>query len=248
MELIFVDESGDDGVQASSSPFYILTGAALDDIYWKESFWKLRTFRESILKKYGLKLRTGELKGEDIFQHEGILFNSGLLPSDQRWIGESFLQLVCDELRIKIFVYVKSKRGFLLRYPNPRHNLEKLFRQEIWREYLSRYEEYLLNKSQETHFPQTAMLFYDKNQEKHVRGLVREFNIKFDEQNRFPGAGLIEDVFFYKSETSLFIQLADFLSSISLRLVQGKSKKDTFEVSSHLLEKLGAKTAFFIRE
>lgn len=115
-----------------------------------------------------------------------------------------------------------------MRHPSPMRNPEKLFRQEIWREYLFRDEECLLNKSQEAHFPQTAMIFYDKNQEKHVRGLVREFNIKFDEQNRFPGAGLIEDVLFYKSETSLFIQLADFLSSISLRLVQGKSKKRYF--------------------
>jgi len=41
MELLFIDESGDDGLVEKSSEFYILAGVAVEDIYWKENFWKL---------------------------------------------------------------------------------------------------------------------------------------------------------------------------------------------------------------
>ena len=78
------------------------------------------------------------------------------------------------------------------------------------------------------------MIFYDRNQEKHVRALVRKFTRKFNEQTGFPGSGLIEDVIFYDSKSSIFIQLADFTASVSLRLVKGKSEKDTIEVPSDL--------------
>ncbi|MGH7453531.1 MAG: DUF3800 domain-containing protein [bacterium] len=71
MELLFIDESGDDGVNEKSSQFYILTGVAIEDIFWKETFWNLSRFRERIVQKYGLKI--DEIKGENIFQHEGSL-------------------------------------------------------------------------------------------------------------------------------------------------------------------------------
>jgi hypothetical protein len=38
MELLFVDESGDDGLAQGSTDFYILAGVSIEDRYWKEGF------------------------------------------------------------------------------------------------------------------------------------------------------------------------------------------------------------------
>jgi hypothetical protein len=134
MELLFIDESGDDGLAEKSSEFYILAGVAVEDLYWKENFWKLFQFRQRILQK-------------------------------------------------------------------------------------------------------------------HIRKLVREYTRKFDQQSEFPGAGLIEDVLFYNSKMSFFIQLADFLASVSLRIVRGRSGKDTFKMTPEMIAKLRRKVeAFSIKE
>jgi hypothetical protein len=239
MELLFIDESGDDGLAPKSSEFYILAGVAVEDCFWKETFWKLFGFRQHILRKFGLKI--DELKGEDIFHHEGDLFNTKLEPTDEKWICESLIELICAELKVGLHIWAKSKRKFLQRYTEPLRNPQKIFRQEIWREYLSRYEQHLFEKSHSRGYPQNAMVFYDKNQQKHVRSLIREFTRKFDEQSEFPGAGLIEDVIFYDSKMSVFIQLADFLASISLRILKGRGSKDEFEIPVEFIERIKAK-------
>lgn len=240
MELLYVDESGDDGLAERSSNFYILAGVAVNDFHWKETFWKLMQFRQELLRQYGL--RVDEIKGEDIFHHEGPLFNSGLLPKDQLWICHKLIKLICDELKITLHIQAKSKKKFLLRHENFSGNLQKLFRQEIWEGYLGQYEDELFKKSTRIGYPQNAMIFYDRNQEKHIRSLVRKFTKKFNEQSDFPGAGLIEDVIFYDSKSSLFIQLADFTASVSLRLVKGKSEKDAIDIPAELGFKFRAKS------
>jgi hypothetical protein len=219
--------------------FTFFPGVAIEDCFWKETFWKLFKFRSHILQKYGLKI--AELKGEHIFHHEGNLFNTKLTPFDEQRICESLIEIIFTELKVELHLLVKSKREFLGRHPEALHNPQKIFRQEIWREYLSRYEQYLLKKSHKLNHPQNAIVFYDRNQQKHVRSLIREFTRKFDEQIEFPGAGLIEDVIFYDSKTSLFIQLADFIASISLRLLKGRRPKDEFEISPEHIGRLKAK-------
>jgi len=246
MELLFIDESGDDGLAEGSSEFYILSGVAVEDIFWKETYWKLRTFREKVTQKFGL-LKV-ELKGEEIFQHEGALFNSGLVPYDQQWICERLVELIADELKVECFISSKSKTSFRHRHTIPMLNPAKIFRQEIWSEYLSSYERYLMDKTEKLGHPQTGMIFYDKNHEKYVRSFVRRFTRKFDVKSPFLGAGLIEDVVFYDSRASLFIQLADFLSSFSLRKVRGKSRKDAFVITREMIDKLQSKVGAFVEE
>lgn len=240
MELLYVDESGDDGLVERSSDFYILSGIAVNDYHWKETFWKLMQFRQELLRRYGL--RVDEIKGEDIFQHEGPLFNSGLFPRDQLWICQRLINLVCDELKIALHIQAKSKEKFLLRHKTTSGNLTRIFRQETWEGYLAQYEKELFKKSKRTGYPQNAMIFYDRNQEKHLRSLIRKFTRKFNEQSSFPGTGFIEDVIFYDSKSSLFIQLADFIASVSLRFVKGKSKKDAIEIPTHLRDKFRFKS------
>jgi hypothetical protein len=99
-----------------------------------------------------------------------------------------------------------------------------------------------------TGHPQSGIIVFDSNQESHVTQLVREFTRKFDDQSDFPGAGLIEDVIFQNSQKSRFIQLADFLASIALRLLKGKRSKDGFEIPPDLIDKVRTKIGGPIQE
>jgi hypothetical protein len=241
MEFLFIDESGDNGLAEGSTEFYILAGISIASSHWKECFWKILDLRRLISQKYGLRI--DEIKGSHLFSHRGPFFNSSLNPFDLEWIYTQIVDLICTPL-IECFAIVKSKKEFKKSQFQPKvKNLIRLLDEKIWREYLTFYETYLLEKTSKTQSPQTALIYFDFNpgQEKHVRQMVREFSRKFDHQARSPSAGIVEDIIFRDSKTSYFIQLADILAFSINRIVTGKSERDVFEINSINLERLTEK-------
>jgi Protein of unknown function (DUF3800) len=241
MELLFIDESGDNGLVEGSTEFYILAGISIESSCWKECFWKILDLRRVISQKYGLRI--DEIKGSHLFSHRGPFFNSSLNPLDLEWIYNQIIDLICAPL-IECFAIVKSKKEFKKSQFQPKtKNLIRLLDERIWREYLTAYETYLLEKTGKTQRPQTALIYFDFNpsQEKHVRQIVREFSRKFDRQARFPSAGIVEDVIFRDSKASYFIQLADILAFSISRIVTGKGEHDVFSITSINQERLKAK-------
>lgn len=238
MELLYLDESGDNGLAEGSSKYYILAGISFDDYRWKENFWKIIDFRKRITQKYGIMLE--ELKGSELFLHRGAFFNKPLNPNDLEWIYQQTITLICDELQSNIFVVVKSKEEYRRRFINGK-NITKLFNQEAWTEFLSIYEGHLLEKSGLKKHPETGIIFFDSNQEKYVRKIVRQFSRKFDQRSQFPPAGIIEDVIFRDSKASYFIQMADVAAFSIYRIVSGGGKKDIFGINPWLRDKLKSK-------
>ncbi|MFH0774888.1 MAG: DUF3800 domain-containing protein [bacterium] len=208
MEFLFIDESGDNGLSENSTDHYILAGISFEDWQWKENFWKIIEHRRQISQKYGLVI--DELKGSEIFSHRGPFFNSALHSNDLKWIYNQTIDLICDNLSLSLFVVVRSKEEFKRRQTYDRNPI-KIFTQEIWTEYLSMYEEYLIEKSVATKNPHTGLIYFDLNQEKYVRKIVRQFARKFNQQSTYPSAGIIEDVIFRDSKVSYFIQIADIV-------------------------------------
>lgn len=235
MEILFIDESGDNGLSKGSTDFYILAGISFEDWRWKENFWKILEYRRQISQRYGLII--DELKGSEIFSHRGPFFNSTLSPHDLKWIYNQSIDLICDKLNLALFVVVKSKKEFRNRQIQSR-NLIKLFNQEAWTEYLLMYEEYLTKKSIATKHPQTGLVYFDSNQEKYVRKIVRQFSRKFDQQSEYPPSGIIEDVIFRDSEASYFIQLADIIAFSINRIVSGRGIHDVFTIEPELKLKI----------
>lgn len=241
MEFLFIDESGDNGLAEGSTDFYILAGISIEASCWKECFWKILDLRRLISQKYGLRI--DEIKGSHLFSHRGPFFNSSLNPVDLEWIYNEITDLICTPL-IECFAIVKSKKEFKKSQFQPKaKKLTRFLDERIWREYLTMYEAYLLEKTIKTQCPQTALIYFDFNpgQEKHVRQMVREFSRKFDHQTRFPSAGIVEDVVFRDSKASYFIQLADILAFSISRIVTGKGEHDVFTINSINQERLKAK-------
>jgi hypothetical protein len=240
MKFLFMDESGDYGFAEGSSDYYILAGISIDDLCWKEYFWKIQDFRRQISQKYGLKIE--EIKGSHIFSHTGPFFNSSLTPKDLEWIYERIINIICGPLS-ELFVSVKSKKAFRQEHAQSQvKKLRRLFSEQVWREYLTVYEEFLIRSSIETQSPQTGLIYFDDpGGGKYVRRIVRECSRKWDRQSKFPAAGIIGDVVFGDSRISHFIQLADILAFSICRLATGRGKYDVITIKREIVDKLRAK-------
>lgn len=142
-------------------------------------------------------------------------------------------------MSLSLFVVVRSKEEFKRRQTYDRNPI-KIFTQEIWTEYLSMYEEYLIEKSVATKNPHTGLIYFDLNQEKYVRKIVRQFARKFNQQSTYPSAGIIEDVIFRDSKVSYFIQIADIVAFSINRIVKRRTH-DVFIIEPMIAEKLKSK-------
>lgn len=240
MEFLYMDESGDNGLVEGSTDFYILAGVAIETNYLKELFWIILNFRQSISQRYGLKIQ--ELKGSDLFAHRGAFFNSLVNPVDLEDIYTGIVNILCES-PIQLFATVKSKNEFRNRYSQLNKNSVKLFSEEIWREFLSIYENYLHDKSRATKQPQNGLIYFDRNpsQEKYIKQMVRERFRKFDIQSEYPEGGIVEDVVFRDSHSSYFIQLADILAFTVSRLITGRGNNDVFPIKPEIISRLKAK-------
>lgn len=57
MFLMYVDESGDPGVNASASRYYLLSGLVVHETAWKTTLDRLVQFRRRMKGVYGLRQR-----------------------------------------------------------------------------------------------------------------------------------------------------------------------------------------------
>jgi Protein of unknown function (DUF3800) len=240
MEFLYIDESGDNGLVEGSTKFFILAGVAIEANYLKEFFWIMLNFRQSISQRYGLRIQ--EIKGSDLFYHRGPFFNSVVNPPDLEEIYIDIVNILCES-PIQLFATVKSKDEFRTRYSQLNKNSVKIFNEEIWKEFLSIYENYLVDKSRANKHPQNGIIYFDRNpaQDKHIRKIIRERFRRFDTRSEFPAAGIVEDVVLCDSHSSYFIQLADILAFTVSRLLTGRGNNDVFSIKPEIATKLRAK-------
>ncbi|MDY6994927.1 MAG: DUF3800 domain-containing protein [Pseudomonadota bacterium] len=239
MELLFIDESGDNGFAPGSTEFFILAGLSIEAIYWKEYFWKIRELKEEISKKYGL--RFNEFKASDIFQHRGAFFNAITTTEDLLNIYIQLIDLICLPA-VSPFATIKSKNHFRQYYgpKTPKEILIKQFNKDVWNSFLLMYDEFLYKKSVDHQTPQTAIVYSDNNsgQEKQIRATIREFARRYNTQRPFPETGIVEDVIFRDSKSSPLIQLTDVLAFSLTKLKVGKSSSDVIEIPVGIKDRL----------
>lgn len=72
MFLMYVDESGDSGLDNSPSRFFILTGLVVHELRWHDALDALIGFRQRMRSKFGLKLRE-EIHAGRMLNHPGPL-------------------------------------------------------------------------------------------------------------------------------------------------------------------------------
>lgn len=208
MYLMYVDESGDAGLAASPTRYFVLSGLVIHELRWKALIEELIAFRRDIKARFGFKLRE-EIHAGKMLNNPGELVR---IPKHQRL---EILRLYADVLAgfpdLAVINIVVDKQGKAPDYP--------VF-DRAWQALVQRFE----NTISARNFPgpryadERGMLFPDATDQKKLNQLLRRmrsYNPVANQAQHGPGyrnlqlRTIIEDANFRNSETSYLIQSAD---------------------------------------
>lgn len=208
MFLMYVDESGDCGLQGSPSRFFALTGVVLHELRWKSSLEQLLNFRRRMKNAFGLKLR------EEIHA-SAFITRPGDLVRIRRNERLTILRFFIDELAamndvsiINVLVDKSTKNASYDVFEN------------AWRALIQRFENTLRyrNLPGPMNSDERGMIMPDDTDNKKLRRLLRRMRRYNPIPNQaWRGVGfrdmpveiVIEDPNFRQSQDSYFIQAAD---------------------------------------
>lgn len=206
MFMMYVDESGDPGLDGSPSPYFVLSGLVVHEVRWAPTLDALIAFRERMRAAFGLKLR------EEIHSAHFIT-KPGDLRRIQRNDRLTILRHFADELvgirDLSVINVVVDKAGKPANY-DPYI--------KAWEALLQRFE----NTMAHHNFPgprnadERGMVFPDGLELPKLRALLRRMRRYNPVPSRL-GQGyrnltltqIVEDPSFRRSEDSYFIQAAD---------------------------------------
>jgi hypothetical protein len=218
MYLMYVDGSGDTGLQNSPTRYYILTGLVIHELRWQQHLDQIVNFRRRIRTAFGLRLAE-EIHAAAMVNRPGPLVR---IPRNDRL---TILRAFTDELAtmpdLNIINIVVDKQGKVAPYD--------AF-EMAWKALLQRFENTIVNRN----FPGPAnpdergSIFPDNTDNRRVTQLLRQLR-RYNpvaNQPRF-GIGyrnllvrnLIEDPNFRDSRHSYFIQAADLAAYLLLQYI-----------------------------
>ena len=209
MYIIYVDESGDIGINNNSpTRYYVLSGIVIHELRWNEYLDQIVDFREKIKVKFGIKLREEFHAGNMIRKPQEL----GRIPKHQRL---AMVRMFADELAtmkdLRIINIVTDKKGKASNYP--------VF-ENTWKAMIQRLENTIAHHN----FPgprnadDKAMIFPDNTDNKSLIQVMRKLRHYNPVPNKPPyGSGyrnlviqyVIEDGNFRDSRDSYFVQAAD---------------------------------------
>jgi hypothetical protein len=205
---MYVDESGDPGLNNSPTDFFVLSGLVVHELRWKESLEMIIDFRRDMRAKFALKLRE-EIHAAKFISSPGALVR--IKRHDRLTILRNFADLISTIPEINIINIVVDKRG------KTSNDVFEL----AWKALIQRFENTISHRN----FPgpvnpdEKGMIFPDFTDTKRLQGLLRKMGAYNPIPNRY-GSGyrdltiskIIEDPNFRNSETSYFIQAADVVA------------------------------------
>lgn len=208
MYIVYVDESGDIGLQNSPSNYFCLSAIIIHESKWDQTLNSIIDFRRFLREKYGFKLR------EEIhcshFIHKPAEFQRIAKSMRLRLLRDviDFQANLSNYQIINVVVNKKNKQ-----IGSDIFNL-------AWQTLIQRIENTLQYRNfiGSTNIQDTAMLFVDKTDEIKLRNLTRRMRRYNPVPNSFnlgsgyrmmPTQWVIEDAIHRDSAHSYFIQLAD---------------------------------------
>jgi hypothetical protein len=211
MHLMYVDGSGDPGLQNSPTRYFVLSGVVVHELRWQPCLDQMVAFRRRMRAAFGLKLRE-EIHAAAMINRPGRLVR---IPRNDRL---TILRGLTDELAtmpdISIINVIVDKKG-----KEPDCDIFAI----AWKVLLQRYENTISNHN----FPgpsnpdERGIVFADHTDDKKLVQLLRQMR-KYNpvpNQPRF-GIGyrdlqirlLVEDPSFRDSRHSYYVQAADLVA------------------------------------
>ncbi len=221
MYLLYVDESGDTGLQRSPTRFFVLTGVIVHETHWRTVLADFVAFRQTLRATKGLKLRE-EIHAVDFINKPGELVR--IKRNDRLDILKQCIDWAGSRTDLQVITVVVNKTTKPATYD--------VF-EAAWQALIQRFE----NTIQHQNFPggfanQRGLLIPDNTDGKKLTALVR----KMRHYNPVPnqtnlqqlGAGyrnltlqyVIEDPFLKNSATSYLHQLVDVIAYCARQLYE----------------------------
>ena len=244
MFLMYVDESGDVGMNNSPTRYFVLSGLVIHELRWMQYLDQLIVFRRAMRDKFGLKL------SEEI--HASAFINTpGDLVRIKRHDRLTILRSFADQLSImpdlNIINVVVDKKTKPVTY-DPFDM--------AWRVLIQRLENTISNRNFRgpVNSDERGLLIPDATDDKKLTTLMRKMRRHNPIPSQSQGArnillqSVIEDPFLKDSEKSLFVQAADLSAYLLYQhlnpssYIKKKSGQNYFNRLEPILCKVASRT------
>lgn len=208
MYLMYVDESGDDGLAQGSTPYFVLTGLVIHELRWRLALDRLIDFRRRMRDKFGLYMNE-EINAADFISKPGAL--ARIKKYDRLAILRHFADELASMRYLSLVNVVVDKSGKASSYD--------VFAM-AWKTLLQRFENTISygNFPHPANAEETGIVFPDNTNNRKLKQLSRQMR-RYNPVPNQPGFGLgyrdlpvlhqIEDPNFRDSTESYFVQAAD---------------------------------------
>jgi len=211
MYLMYVDESGDCGLNNSPTNHFILAGLIIHELSWRNALDRLIGFRRRMKKDYGLKLRQ-EIHAFELINRPGSL--SSIKRYNRLAIIRQFAKTIAQNTDFNIIIVDVEKNNKKVNY-----NVFEM----AWTALIQRFENTIYYKNFPGGFEseEKGIIFPDNTDNKKLITLLRKMRrynpIPHDYQHssgsrNLPLTTIVEDPNFRKSDDSYFIQAVDMIS------------------------------------
>jgi hypothetical protein len=234
---MYVDESGDPGLNHYGSPFFILSGLIVPQDEWPKYLDRLKTLRRSIKSSYGLLLRE-EIHASELIRINKLKSYSAIKKTDRIQI----LKQYCSQIPIifdtaKVINICLKKTDF--------QNAQDV-QITAWSRLIQRFDTYLKKSTKDK-----GMIISDEVNSFGIMQLLRKMRVynytpsHYGPPYNTPADSIIEDLVQRNSMHSYFIQTADVIAHLLYRkeVPKGSLKKFGIEHYFDLLEPVLLKEA-----
>lgn len=210
MYLMYVDESGDSGLNQSPVNYFVLSGLIIHELRWKILLDELIDFRRYLKTSKGLKLRD-EIHASNMINKPGELIK--IKRNDRVDIMKKCISWLALQGDLNIINVVVDKRN----------KSEDVF-ELAWKALIQRFENTIRNRnfSGPQNPDDKGMILPDRTDNKKLQMIIRKmrrFNLVPNTQSLFSGGSrnltlefIVEDPFFKDSAHSYFIQMTDLIT------------------------------------
>lgn len=246
MYLMYVDESGDIGMKASPTQYFVLSGVVVHELRWQPYLDQLIQFRRRMQDAFSLRLRE-EIHAAAFISKPGPLVR--IQRNDRLAIIRFFANELASMQYLNIINVVVNKAGKPQDYD--------VFA-NAWRALLQRFENTIDNRN----FPdrvnaiERGIIFPDTTDVKKLTQLFRQMR-RYNPVPNQPSFGsgyrnlqvshLIEDPNFRESQNSYFIQAADLAAFLVYQkfcpssYIQKRNAQNYFDRLAPILCKFASK-------
>ena len=234
---MYVDESGDPGKSAHASPHFALSGLIINTNDWAKYLNRLKQFRKTLFKLYGLNQRI------EIHANELIRINKiDAYKSIKKLNRIAILRFYCEQIQFifsdaKVINVCFDKSGF---------TSTKEVSLTAWERLIQRYDTYLKKSVQDK-----GIIVADETDSKEITKQLRKMRVYNPVKSHYSGYynaltdNIVEDLFQRRSIDSYFIQTVDVIvhSLYRQEFPKGSLKKFGVEKYFKLIEPIFLKEA-----